>query len=328
MHLEQRDRMLEKQYLVTHYLVTYTCSGNKNGKNCLVPNLGGVERDGHSVKQLSLKYIRSKVDDTVKNIVSYEKYGNCIYCNEFGKLERSHVIGNTIFRRILKQSEGGFAIRISLSDKTITKDNDSWPQEMLCKICESKFNSDFENYGVYVLREKLNNVKTSHYSFGIGFSGIDPKKIMLYVLSILWRAAYSNKPAYKNVLINQTMDQYLRLCFSGKIEKIHPLVYGVRIRKLKDCKIRVWNNDQLKQLIIPPFIEMINGDTLYRMIYEGYLIDVYLNPISFKKRDQKGFLKNNKNTLFVPYVDIFDIHSVVDHFAKVREIHISTPSKA
>ncbi|NWK52174.1 hypothetical protein HYG89_06315 [Acinetobacter sp. SwsAc5] len=194
-----RYTLIPKHYLVTHYFVIYKTLEGEN--TILMPNRFRQELDGHAIRKLAIKKLQEELGGIDFRIVRIEKHGDCVYCGNFGKLERSHVIGNTVFSKILKDSENGHAIKISLSaEQKIGKSNDSWAKEMLCNTCESKFNSEFENYSIYLLREKQPGVIVSKFSSGVSFQKVDTKKIFLYVLSILWRAAYSDHKAYANGL--------------------------------------------------------------------------------------------------------------------------------
>lgn len=58
--------------------------------------------------------------------------GICKLCCEKKELQRSHVIGKTVFSRILRKSVGNAGISICLKDKKISKSNDTW--DWLCCI--------------------------------------------------------------------------------------------------------------------------------------------------------------------------------------------------
>ena len=313
--MQEQHQLIPKVYLVTHYFVIYkTTDGNEN--SILVPNKFRQELDGHAIRKLAIRKIQELSNEKDIKIVKIEKHGKCTYCGFFGKLERSHVIGRTVFSRIFQNNDYGHAVKISLSSKQkIGNSNDSWEKEMLCKICESRFNSDFEDYSIQVLREKQKYVKVSRFLHGISFQKVDTKKIFLYILSILWRAAYSNHKSYKNVIINKGMDSYLRHCFKNKL-KTHSLIYSIKITKLVD-RTAYFSEEKLRGFIFNPFVRNYrNKNTSYCMLYEGYFFEIFLKALPFKQRKGKGFLDFNKTIIFVPYVDIFDIPEVYEYFGR------------
>lgn len=328
MHTPERHGIIPKHYLVTHYSVTYKTLEGEN--TILMPNRFRQELDGHAIRKLAIKKLQEELGGIDFRIVRIEKHGDCVYCGNFGKLERSHVIGNTVFSKILKDSENGHAIKISLSaEQKIGKSNDSWAKEMLCNTCESKFNSEFENYSIYLLREKQPGVIVSKFSSGVSFQKVDTKKIFLYVLSILWRAAYSDHKAYANVIINYGMDSYLRWCFQNN-RKTHSLTYSIKISKLVD-KTNYFNEKKLRNFIFNPFVRKIdNKNASYCMLYEGYFFEVFLKALPFKQRNGQGFIDFKKNILFVPYIDVFDIPEVYEYFGRAVAYHHATnpPCKA
>jgi len=324
--MQEQHQIIPKLYLVTHYFVIYkTTNGNEN--SILVPNRFRQELNGHAIRKLVIRKIQELSNETDIKIVKIEKHGECTYCGSFGKLERSHVIGRTVFSRILQNSENGHAVKISLSSQQkIGKSNDSWEKEMLCKICESRFNSDFEDYSIQVLREKQKIVRVSRFLDGISFQKVNTKKIFLYILSILWRAAYSNHKSYKNVIINKGMDSYLRNCFQNNL-KTHSLIYSIKINKLAD-KTDYFSEEKLRSFIFNPFVRKIDSkNASYCMLYEGYFFEIFLKALPFKQRNGKGFLDFNKTTIFVPYVDIFDIPEVYEYFGRAVAYHHTSNKK-
>ncbi|WP_018678249.1 hypothetical protein [Acinetobacter tjernbergiae] len=86
------------------------------------------------------------------------KISTCKLCNELKELQRSHVIGKSVFRNMLKNGEH-YAITTSLSENKIFRSNDQWTTPMLCSDCEQLLNNKYENYSLWALRNKQRGVK-------------------------------------------------------------------------------------------------------------------------------------------------------------------------
>lgn len=306
--------VITKKYHVSEYLITYQDESN-NLHRIRVPNKFRMVLDGHQIRRLALKHISSKSPIHNPKIKKIEKYGDCAFCGHHRKLERSHVIGDTVFRRILKKSDSGTAIKISLSSpKKVQRDNKSWAIEMLCSECESMFNNNFEDYAINVLRGKNKEVKVTEMNHGISFNNIDQYRIILYVLSIYWRGAYSIDTAYNNFIITNGVSSYLKECFKGE-QKLLKKAYSIKISKLYD-KLELINSNGIKDLIINPFVEKTPNRVSYSVIFEGFLFEIYLLSLPFKERQKQGYLDPDKKILFSPLKDIFSIEAVTKSLAE------------
>lgn len=245
--------------------------------------------------------------------------GICKFCNEEKELQRSHAIGNTIFHNILKECENGFAVKISLRENKIVNCNNSYATRQLCRNCESYFNSRFENYSVYVLREKQNGVTVTKTKSGISFQNVNQKRLILYFLSIYWRAALSDEPFYKVVKINDGVSDFLKTCFKEETY-VKPNMICVKISKLID-KTNGFDEIALKQIIVNPYTKLVNKGFAYCMVYEGYFFEIFFKAVRFLERKKPGYLDPSKKILFIPYLDIFDIEKVVNALAHGMHIH-------
>lgn len=320
MDFEQlKNNVIPKRYLVSDYFVKYKNEFDEINR-ILVPNLHGKVLNRHEVKELSIRYIKKNTQSNNPIFISYEKHGKCAFCLKFGKLERSHVIGNTVFKTLFKKCENGQAIKINLDEKKkIMFDSNSWAIEMLCKNCESMFNRNFEDYSISVLRNKCNSVQVTEFFSGLSLKGLDSNRFLLYIISLFWRAAYSIENPYKNVKITYGVDSYFRSCISGNLTVL-PKICNLRVRKLFDS-YEILDESLIKEIIINPFIHIQNKEVAYYMLYEGYLFEFYLIAPSFKRKKQQGFLKHNNDILFVPYIDIFSIEKIAKEFARAIQFH-------
>ncbi len=302
-------KVIKKKYHVSEYKIKYL-DENNNVQEIMIPNESREILDGHEIRKLAYEYISSNtVTKNPKIKKEIEKHGYCAFCEEHKELKRSHVVGNTVFSKLLKRSENGNAIRISLSSpKKVKKDNHSWAIEMLCSECEGMFNTKFEDYAISVLRGKNKEVKVNQMISGTSFNNIDQYRITLYVLSMFWRGAYSIDKAYDNFIINYSMSLYLKKCFKGE-ERLLKNAYSIRISKLYD-RFGVFSEESIKDIIIQPFVKKSRNKVSYCIIFEGFLFEIYLLAQPFKERQKKGYLNPENKILFIPLKDIFSIEGI------------------
>lgn len=244
--------------------------------------------------------------------------GICKLCNQEKELQRSHVIGKTIFSNILRESEGNYAIDISINNQKISKSNDTWDSKLLCKDCESFFNRKYENYSVYVLRKKQNGVHTCESKHGIYFRNVNQYRIILYLCSIYWRAAHSSHIAYQGIKITSEVSQYLINVFNGRFI-LHPRLVSARIRLISD-DTKTFTDDRLR-MIVNPYNRIKGKGFVFSMAYEGYFFELFINASNFKERQQSGFLNKASNSFFVPKVDLLEIPEIAMCLAQGIQIH-------
>lgn len=249
----------------------------------------------------------------------------CKLCGEEKELQRSHVIGKAVFRKILKNVDDGYAIQISVGKNQIKKSTDTWDSKLLCKDCERLFNQKYEDYSYHVLRREQKGILTNEGPHGIYFSKINTYRVILYFFSIYWRAGYSTHSSYAGVVINEGMSKHLKEVFYGQAN-LNPRAFSVRVRLLKD-KSGGFSPEGLKGIIINPFNRIKGNGFVLCMIYEGYFFELFCNGSTFKERLAPGFLCRARDSFFVPYIDLFDIPEAVHALAYGLKIHDETPDE-
>ncbi|MBE2165347.1 hypothetical protein IIQ43_12515 [Acinetobacter oleivorans] len=250
--------------------------------------------------------------------------GICKLCGDEKELQRSHVIGKTVFSKILKESIGNYLVDISVNNQKISKSNDTWDSKLLCKECESFFNRKYENYSVYVLRKKQNGVQTIEGNHGIYFRNVDQSRIILYLCSIYWRAAHSTHKAYEGVRITNELSHYLAYVFKGKFN-LNAKVFSARIRLIAD-ESKTFTDDRIK-MIVSPYFRFKGKGFVFCMAYEGYFFELFFNASNFKERQQPGFLNKAISSFFVPKVDLIDLPAIAMNLAQGIEIHQALPDE-
>ncbi|ENW92105.1 hypothetical protein [Acinetobacter dispersus] len=253
------------------------------------------------------------------------KLGICKLCCEEKELQRSHVIGKTVFSRILRKSIGNAGISICLKYKKISKSNDTWDSKLLCKSCESFFNRKFEDYSIHVLRKEQKGVDTTESDLGMFFKNINQYRLILYICSIYWRAAYSSHECYNGIVIERGVSQYLINVFKDKCD-LNPKTISARIRLLADENVGKLSEYPVS-MIVNPYHRLKEKGYVFCMAFEGYFFELFINSTSFKERLKPGYLNRKEKTLFIPLVYIKDIPEIAEIIKQARGIHEDSPEK-
>ncbi|AIY36963.1 hypothetical protein BA71_02143 [Acinetobacter baumannii LAC-4] len=235
--------------------------------------------------------------------------GICKLCGEEKELQRSHVIGKTIFSSILRTSIKNVATQFEFGSNKIIETNDTWYTRLLCSECERFFNEEYENYSIAVLRRKRKEIEIIENVEGVTFTNLNVEKIVLFAFSIYWRASHSEHHAYADSKTFPLLDKVLKATLKKDIDLIKAL-FKARIRILKD-DTKLFEEHQLKLIIFSPFITELPKGFKYTMIFEGYLIELYFSTLNFKNAYKLGFLIN-ENEIFIPYVNILSQKEIVE----------------
>lgn len=228
-------------------------------------------------------------------------------------LQLSHAIGDSVFKKVFRTNSGK-GISITSDDDDIGYSSDSWAEHQLCSDCETLLNLRYEKYSMGVLRGK--NCTFNKTDFGLSISSLDQHKLIMYFLSIYWRAANSEHPSYKNTVIHEQDNEYLRDAIFNDL-KIPSGKFSIRISKVIDLSEgKGFTPEEIKELILSPYCrshqerKMTNVSVCF--MFEGFFIEIYLRPLKIKERNKPGVLTKTKSNLMVPYLNLFEIKEVVD----------------
>ncbi|WP_457971082.1 hypothetical protein [Acinetobacter calcoaceticus] len=235
--------------------------------------------------------------------------GVCRFCSEEKELQRSHIIGKTVFRRVLKNSEGNAATNILIKEGRVIQSNDTWDTPLLCRECESFFNSNFEDYSIHVLRREQKGVEASSTERGLKLKNVDQKRLILYFFSIYWRGAFSTNINYQSFVYQKDISNHLASCFKNKSIKLSN-AFTVRVRLLKDNNNYI-PEEAFKDMIFSPFHRTSDQGVVLCMIFEGYLFELFMGRMQMIERLQPGYLNMNNSELFIPYVNIYEVPELI-----------------
>ena len=200
------------------------------------------------------------------------KIERCKLCEELKELQISHAVGDSIFKRIFRANSGK-AISITSGDEAVGYCSDSWAEHQLCSDCEKLLNQEYETYSLGVLRGR--NCTFSKSAIGLSISGIDQHKLIMYFLSIYWRAANSGHSSYKNVVIIESDNEYLRKAIINDL-KIPSGKFSIKVSRVIDLsESRGFTPENMKDLIVSPFCRIYENhrdkNKSVCFMFEGFL---------------------------------------------------------
>ncbi|MBJ9425406.1 hypothetical protein [Acinetobacter seifertii] len=305
----------EKKNLVLSYKVFYRIENTIEIHNLDIDTNGLYFLDGHDLRKFFIKNILEKEGVQSIKLLKHERYGFCLLCSEFKLLKRSHVIGATVFRKLLRATSSNSAISFSIKKNEIKLCNDNWTEYLLCDSCEGVFNTKYENYAINLLRGKLDSVTTEKKDDHIKLNNINSRKVALYILSLYWRGALSIAPAYNQLLITNGFYEYLKKCFLGVCE-LNFNIFKFKISKLID-ETNQTSDDKLEYMIINPFVKLINDVTVYSFVFEGFLLELIIDGKNkIKAENYLGFISDNFSYLKIPYVEFTSIPEIYEVLSK------------
>lgn len=245
-------------------------------------------------------------------------FGVCRLCKKESELRKSHVIPRSVFKRALK----GFTYGLILDQQynKVVNYQDQWAGYLLCGECESNLSTRYEEYSLGVLRGEQKRVKHQNKSEYLQIVDVDQKKLILFIISILWRAIESDHEVFKNLTdLNEAelIKENLRLCICENILPEQNL-FTVRVSKL------VTNIEQLKNLELKfitnwSFSADKRGFLRGLLIIDGYCFEVFFPIYSTNRLFGIGVLKENKRILKIPRIEAFSIPELNSSILKILE---------
>ncbi|ENK1947633.1 hypothetical protein AB3A00_003559 [Vibrio cholerae] len=233
----------------------------------------------------------------------------CKLCLENEDMQDSHIIPDAFFRFVKDQNDNvGKYIEVSESGNKIGQV--SYSEKLLCRICEQKFCKEFESYVIeFILRNPQNiGVSSKRSSRDVTFTNLDYKKLKLFQMSLLWRAAICSLDFYKYVDVKPEIVELLRKnlheltplephvlpCFMDRVF-LNPPDGNTSLSDLKNSKSSIFNPK--KTVCKPLGIEYIT------FMFGGFEWRFWLHECSeFHVREKKVI--NSTGVLICPIVNI------------------------
>lgn len=252
--------------------------------------------------------------------------GICKLCLNTSELQRSHIIGKSVFNNLFKNTEGNFGYTTHTTEKKIKKTNEHWTSYLLCAHCESLLNSRYENYALWSLKNKQMGVKHKNKEHHLQIQNITQSRLILYVISIFWRAIHSDHQVFQKLNNNfkneQAIENHLRLCILNNVIPPKNLIY-VKIFKLTNTT-NILRDINLKDFISNIVQTKETNVLSFYTIFEGYYFEVIFSPNLNYKLSDLGVLNSRKKTLNIPYKELFSIKDFIDYWQRTRAIYFES----
>lgn len=238
------------------------------------------------------------------------RQGSCALCLQRREIHKSHVIPNSIFRRVKRRYAGRL---ISLDDSEtgpVQYTADSWCDYLLCADCEGWL-SVHEKVSIETLRGSPNGIAHWHAD-GVTFNGFCYQALKLFFTSLLWRAAVSSLDQYSKVILPPVIAEELRSSLYSAIA-LPPSQLGCRLVALYDPTPEDdggFSAESIKEFVLSPIPRVQGRCVSFIYVFEGYMLEIYVPRIPPKVRAQHGVLKRNR-VWYVPKLSIFEIEEVV-----------------
>lgn len=234
----------------------------------------------------------------------------CKLCDKENDLMRSHAIPNAIFRKLSHELSGkSIAFRLN-DDSPVGFSSESWAEYQLCSDCEGLINSNYEKYAISLIRGGENNVYKS--DCGVSFKNTKNDKFILFLVSILWRAAESSNPAYSSIVLPDGIKNDIKNYIINSINLPRNLL-SIEISRLKDFTVENGFSDKdLKGIIVSPFCRVRRNQASFCFLLEGFFVEIFFPAHQFKCRKKANVINFDGNFINAPYVDVFSIPELLD----------------
>lgn len=238
------------------------------------------------------------------------KFATCALCRNEKELKRSHVIPDSIFKRLFRGSSGKAISFKNDEDSWVRYSSDSWWDYLLCEECEKLLNDNYECYSLALLRGA--NGKAEKNNSGVSFSQANMSKLQLFVISIFWRAAISNISEYQKVYIPEPLrDEIRESIYLGNCITIARAT--VKLSRLRDCTPNGFSEANLKKWIVSPFFRQTDNRFTFCFLLEGFFVEIMTPGVRFNERhNTKGIIYPNYDGFLAPYLSVFDVPELVE----------------
>lgn len=246
------------------------------------------------------------------------KIGICKLCRNEKELRKSHVIPRSVFKRALK--EFTYARMLDHKNNKVVNTQDQWATYLLCADCEHQLNISFEKYSLGALRGEIRGVKHQEKKDYLQIVNIDQKRLILYMISILWRALESDHRVFKGINdleISEQIKENLRLSiYKNRLPRAQ--LISVRISKL------VTTIDEFKDLSLSfitnfTFNADPRGFVRSLIIMDGYSFEIFFHTSLSSQLPRLGVLKASKRILKIPRIEAFSIPELTQSLTKMIE---------
>ncbi len=180
--------------------------------------------------------------------------------------------------------------------------------KQLCKRCESKLNTYYEDYSQKVLRNKFGSERTES---GVSFQNIDTQIIRSFVAAILWRVSISDHKNYAAITLSDKLNEKLRFTLNTSSE-ISKRTFSVRGFKLIDSTEGGFSRKNLRDCIISPFMRTYmdanhKSVQVVCFLFLGFFFEVFISGVPSGSEYHHEFIGYSKTSYVFPFLEITEI---------------------
>ncbi|MGU3796416.1 hypothetical protein [Vibrio diabolicus] len=232
----------------------------------------------------------------------------CKLCRTPSELCNSHAIPDSLFKSIFSAGSGQAILLDGADGVPIKKTQDSWATKQLCKRCESKLNTYYEDYSQKVLRNKFGSERTES---GVSFQNIDTQIIRSFVAAILWRVSISDHKNYAAITLSDKLNEKLRFTLNTSSE-ISKRTFSVRGFKLIDSTEGSFSRKNLRDCIISPFMRTYmdanhKSVQVVCFLFLGFFFEVFISGVPSGSEYHHEFIGYSKTSYVFPFLEITEI---------------------
>lgn len=240
--------------------------------------------------------------------------GLCSLCGNHKELCDSHAIPDSFFTKILRKNNGKAIAIVDDRLSPISYTSDSWSDCLLCFDCEQHISNTYEGKSVQILRGKLCTAKRHSQSITLKniSKNFNTSWLKLFFCSVLWRSALSSHSSYTKIALTPRLLEILRHAILNKTE-VKERDFTVLISRIIDRTRDGFAFEELKNVIISPFYRKHPGtkQLSFCYLFEGFFVEIFTPGLRHKELERLGIIRNNKQELFIPLLDVFDIQEFV-----------------
>lgn len=246
------------------------------------------------------------------------KIGICKLCKNEKQLRNSHVVPRSVFKRALKGFNHG--VVLDLKYNKVVNTQDQWATYLLCADCEHKLNIRYEEYSLAALRDEVRGVRHQEKQGYLQIVNINQHRLILFVLSILWRALESDHKVFKKIndlgVSEEVKEHYRSIIYNNILPR--PQVFTVRISKLVTV-IDEFKDLELNFITNFGFDADTSGFVRSLIIMDGYCFEIFLHTSPSSRLEGLGILKSQKKILKIPRIEAFSIPELKQSLGKMIE---------
>jgi hypothetical protein len=148
----------------------------------------------------------------------------CRFCNQERRLIDAHIIPRSFFEFLYHPEDEAPLLMFSYKLKSARpKPVGSFDKNILCQECDAKIGK-WDGYakGIFIDSHPVPHPKFSDRLYTI--TRADPELIMLFFLSIIWRASISSQPEFRKISLGPFESEAHQMLISAKVTEPFEMV--------------------------------------------------------------------------------------------------------